>query len=236
MPSGSAFLKSGLPSYVLVLTLEYERESDAHLMLSFEQHLAALRERWGLRFMAYTNYHGPRQTTYILMPLLTPDEIKQGFEPLPQKRSVETLQTFDGGLKSAKGFIATYLPELSSPPEDRQLEAALYVNLISATMKPGLASDVKRAAWEAGQKIAAAHRQSSGGRKFLTYRSYSGFDEVVHIAVPFRGVEEPDAWMNNHELLQEVYGTDEATSLMQDIERAVKGSTSSIGKQHPSNP
>lgn len=227
---------SGLPSYALVLSLEFGVDGDGPAPM-LEQRLAALEAEQlrGHSFLAYTDLSGSEQTVYVLAPLESPAETGQGRGRSPYSPMGPTLQTSVESLKHARGFIAAHIPELSSAAPGRRLETALYVRLISAVMKPGLAEEARAAAWEAGRKIAAAHRQSAEGRSFVAYRSYSGVEEMVHVAVALDTVDGLDEWTANRKLLQEVYGADEAASLMEAVAQAVARSTSSVVKRHPSN-
>lgn len=199
------------------------------------QHLNASHARNlpGHGFAAYTEHGGSEQKIYVLVPLQSPGGTDERSDLLTDRQAQEALQTLGAGLKNSEGFIASYLPELSNPASEHQAEPSPYVHLTSFMIKTGLDEDATRAAREAVVKIVAAHRQNAKGRHFVTYHSYSGPDDVYHVAVPFASFDELDDRVGNLELAQEVYGEDEAAKLLLAINQVIAGSTSRVARYHP---
>jgi hypothetical protein len=160
-------------------------------------------------------------------------ETEEGSDFTTQVHARETLETITEGLKASESFIATYIPELSNPPAENQTGPSPYVRLISATIKPDLTADYTKTARDAAQKIVAAHQQNIKGQHFVTYHSYGGSDDIFHIAVPFTSLDELDERVSNQELLQEVYGEDEAARLLEAVNQAVVKSASRVAEHHP---
>lgn len=205
-------------------------------MVQIDQRLTAsshARNSLGHGFAAYTEYGSSEQKIYVLIPLQSPHETDERSSLVKDSRAQEALQTLGAGLKNSEGFIATYIPELSNPATEPQTEPAPYVHLISAMIKPELDEDLKRMAREAGEKIVAAHRRNAKGRRFITYHSYSGPDDVFHIAVPFTRFGELDDWVGNRELAQEEYGADEAAKLLDAVNQVIANSASRVAVHHP---
>lgn len=226
---------SGLPSLALVLSLEAEADDDGGA-IPLEERVAALREGQlrGHSFAVYTGGEGAGRTVYLVVPLQSGDEAGPGFELPCDELTRETLEPSDESLKSGGGFIAEYIPELSNPAGEGRLETAPYVYLISAVMKQGLAEDFRNSAWEAGRKIAAAHRQDRGGSHFAVYRSYRGMNEVFYVAVPLDGLEGVEDRLDYRRPLREAYGADEAARLTYVVGEAITTNVSGVGKRHPS--
>ena len=205
-------------------------------MVEIGQRLTAShgRNSTGRGFAAYTEYGSSEQKIYVLIPLQSPPETGERSSLVIDSRAQEeALQTLGAGLKNSEGFIATYIPELSNPFAEPQLKAAPYVHLISAMIKPEAGEDLKRMAREAGKKIVAAHRRNAKGRRFVTYHSYSGPDDVFHVAVPFTSFGELDGWVGNRELAQEEYGADEAATLLDAVSQVIANSASRVAVHHP---
>jgi hypothetical protein len=204
-------------------------------MVEIGRRLTASRARnpAGRGLAAYTEYGGPGQKIYVLIPLQSPHETGEGSGLVIDGWAEEALQTLGAGLKNGEGFIATYVPELSNPPAEPQTEAAPYVHLTSATIKPESGEELKRMAREAGEKIVAAHRRNAKGQRFVTYHSYSGPDDVFHVAVPFDSFGELDGWVGNRELAREEYGADEAAKLLDAVSRVIADSASRVAVRHP---
>jgi hypothetical protein len=76
----------------------------------------------------------------------------------------------------------------------------------------------------------AAHRQHPKGRRFVTYHSYSGAEDVFYVAVPLDGFDEPDDWLDQSALLREVYGAEEAAKLLEVINQVIVGRAIRVGK------
>jgi hypothetical protein len=223
-----------LPPYALVLSLEYQPE-DAGRVRRVGRELAAARAGRppGYRFAAYTESVGSKQKIHVLAPLQSPQQTEEGNDFLAGSLVQETLDALSENLKGNESFIATYAPDLSNPADEHEAGPFPYVYLISAVMKPGLADEIKSRAREAGRKIVAAHRQHARGRNFITYHSYDGPDDVFYVAVPFNRFSELDGWIDNQELLQEVYGEAEAAGLLSGIGQVTAKSASRIAKYHP---
>lgn len=225
---------NNLPPYALVLSLEYQPE-DAGRVRRVGRELAASRAgaQPGYRFAAYTETVGAKQKIHVLAPLHSPHQSADANDFLAGSRVQETLDALAENLQSNESFIATYVPELSNPFDGHEAGPFPYVYLLSAVMKPGLADEMKSEALEAGRKIVAAHRQHTRGRNFITYHSYDGPDDVFYVAAPFNRFSELDEWIDNQELLQEVYGEAEAAGLLSGIGRVTAKSASRIAKYHP---
>jgi hypothetical protein len=225
---------NSLPPYALVLSLEY-RPEDAERVLQISQHLAASHAQHpdGYRFAAYTEDGGPVQKIHVLAPLQSPHETAERRNVLADDgRAQEALADLYAHLKNSESFIATYIPKLSNPFNGRRSGPVPYVYLISTMIKPGLTEEARASAAEAGRKIVAAHRQSEKGRNFVTYHSYSGTDDVFHVAVPFVNRGELDEGVENHELLREAYGAEEAARLLDAVGRVSVKIVSRVAKYH----
>ncbi|HEX7175426.1 MAG TPA: hypothetical protein VF240_09220 [Pyrinomonadaceae bacterium] len=225
---------NSLPPFALVLSLEY-RPEDAGQVLQLGQQLAASHAEHprGYRFAAYTEDAGPVQKIHVLAPLQSPHETEERRNVLADTQAQEALANLYEHLKNSESFIATYIPELSNPFTGGQSGPVPYVYLISAMIKPGLTEEARASAREAGRKIVAAHQQSVKGRNFVTYHSYSGTDDVFHVAVLFAGLGELDEWVENHELLREAYGAEEAARLLDAVGRVSVKYVGRVAKYHP---
>lgn len=221
------------PAYAFVLRLEYRPEDDGRAA-SWAQRLATLETRYlrGRSFVAYTEHTGPEENIYVLSPLQSPPTTEKRDEVLTDTRSPETFQTLHASPSNSRSFIATFIPELSHPPSRKQPEPAPYVYLISATLKAGVTEEDKSAAREAGRKIVAAHRQHPRGRRFVTYHSYSGAEDVFYVVVPLDKLDEMDNRLDPRTLPREAYGADEAAKLLETINQVIVGHASHVGEYH----